>query len=341
VEWKIEHGCNFNKTKELEFMTAHLLRFFAATALLASAATLAGAQSNTAEGTGMLLGPNDQLMIRALDAEEISDKTYRINPSGDLTLPMIGTLKAAGQTVGQLEEEIASMLRKYIRQPKVAVTVTEFHSQPASVIGAVTTPGIVQLQGKKTLVEVLSMAGGLRQDAGQSVMITRQKEWGLLPLPGAKPDATGQFSTAEVRLKDVLEARNPEQNITIRPNDIISVLRAESVYVLGAVKSAGKFVLNERDALSVLQALSLAGGLERTAAPQKAKILRITPGAVRRTEVPLDLKTVFSGKTTDVILQPDDILFIPDSAQKRAALRTLEALMSIGTTAGAGVILYH
>jgi polysaccharide export outer membrane protein len=327
-------------------MSTYPLRMFAATALLAavtfaSPSAAAGAQGSTDERTGSVLGPNDQLTIRALDAEEISDKTYRVSGNGDLALPMIGTIKAAGLTVGQLESAVASALEKYIRHPKVSVTLTEVHSQPVSVIGAVATPGVVQLQGTKTLVEVLSMAGGVRNDAGQSVMITRQQQWGSLPLAGVRPDATGQFSIAEVRLKDVLEARNPEQNIAIRPNDIISVPRAETVYVLGAVKRAGNFVLNERDALSVLQVLSMAGGLERTAAPQKAKILRITPGATRRAEVALDLKMIFSGKTADVVLQPDDILFVPDSTQKRAGLRIVEALMSIGTTAGTGVILYR
>src|SRR6267143_1531084 len=235
-------------------MSRSPLRFFAAALLLAAAfasPSTAGAQNSTEERSGSVLGPNDQISIRALDAEEISDKTYRVSSSGDLTLPMIGTLKAAGLTVGQLESEVASALQKYIRHPKVAISVTEFHSQPVSVIGAVTTPGIVQLQGKKTLVEVLSMAGGLRNDSGQSVTITRRQEWGILPLSGARPDATGQFSIAEVRLKDLLEARKPEQNIAIQPNDIISVPRAETIYVLGAVNKAGGFVLNDRDALSV------------------------------------------------------------------------------------------
>jgi polysaccharide export outer membrane protein len=320
------------------------IRVFMAAALLGAAvlAAPAGAQvTGNDVAARYVLGPNDQLTIRALDAEEISDKTYRVGSDGDLTLPMIGRVKAAGLTAGELESELVSKLEKYIRRPKVAVTVTEFHSQPVSVIGAVTTPGVIQLQGKKTLVEILSMAGGLRNDAGQSVMITRRKEWGPLPLPGVKEDATGQFSIAELRLKDVLEARIPELNIMIRPDDLISVPRAETIYVLGAVKRAGGFVLNERDALSVLQALSLAGGLERTASPQKAKILRIDAAGNRRQELLLDVNQIFSGKATDVALQPDDILFIPDSAQKRAALRTLEALMSIGTTAGAGVILYR
>ena len=324
-----------------KYSTRAIVAAFLAAAILTGASAPASGQDAVQTGNSYVLGPNDQITIRALDAEELSDKTYRVGQDGDLTLPMIGRVKAVGFTAGQLESELAGKLEKYIRHPKVAVTVTEFHSQPVSVIGAVTTPGIVQLQGQKTLVEVLAMAGGLRSDAGQTATVSRRQEWGILPLPGARMDQPGQVSVAEVRLKDVLQARNPEQNITMRPNDIISVPRAETIYVLGAVKRAGGFVLNERDALSVLQALSLAEGLDRTASPQKAKILRMAPGTTRRTELPVNLKQIFSGKATDVALQPDDILFIPDSAEKRAALRTLEALMSIGQTAGAGVVLYR
>src|SRR5207245_11127200 len=109
-----------------------------------------------------------------------------------------------------------------------------------------------------------------------------------------KLDSTGQISTGEVKLQDVLGARNPGQNILVRPNDVITVSRNEIVYVLGAVRRAGGFPLNEHEALSVLQVLSLAEGLELTAAAQKAKILRITTGATRRTEMPLNLDQIFS-----------------------------------------------
>jgi len=286
-----------------------------------------------------ILGPNDQISVRALDAEEISDKSYRISAAGDVTFPMIGRIKAAGLTVEELESALVKALQEFIRYPKVAVTVTEFHSQPVSVIGAVTTPGVQQLQGDKSLIEVLSMAGGVRNDAGSSITITRKREWGVLPLPEAKVDPTGKFSTGEIKLKNVLGARNPEQNIVIRPDDVISVTRNEIVYVLGAVKRAGGFPMNENDTLSVLQALSLAEGLERTASPKETKILRLMPGATRRTEVLVNLDSIFSGKAEDVALQQDDILFIPDSKQKRAVLRTLEALVSMGTAAGAGIII--
>jgi len=254
---------------------------------------------------------------------------------------MIGKVKAAGLTVEELESSLVQALQEFIRQPKVAVTVTEFHSQPVSVMGAVTNPGVLQLQGNKNIIEVLSMVGGVRNDAGSSITITRKREWGVLPLPNAKLDPTGQFSTGEIKLKDVLGARNPEQNILIRPNDVISVTRNEIVYVLGAVKKAGGFPMNEHDTLSVLQILSLAEGLERTAAPQQAKILRVTPGATRRTEMLVNLDQIFSGKAEDVQLEQDDILFVPDSREKRAVLRTLEALVSMGTTVGAYAIIYR
>src|SRR5882672_10938915 len=105
-------------------MSTYPLRIFAGAALLVagvlvSPSSAVGAQSATDERTGNVLGPNDQLTIRALDAEEISDKPYRVSSSGDITLPMIGTLKAAGLTVGQLESAVASALEKYIRHPKV------------------------------------------------------------------------------------------------------------------------------------------------------------------------------------------------------------------------------
>jgi polysaccharide export outer membrane protein len=325
--------------------TVYSIRIFASAVFLAmlalGSASAGTVQDNRTVSTDYVIGPGDQLTIRALDAEEISDKSYRIDPDGNLNLPMIGRLKAAGMTTGQLESELVSRLERYIRHPKVAVTVTEVHSQPVSVIGSVMAPGIHQLLGRKTLVEILSMAGGVRDDAGQSVTITRRKEWGTLPLADAKQDVDGQFSTAEVRLKDLLEARRPEDNIVIFPNDIISVSRAETIYVLGAVKKAGGYVLNERDSLSVLQALSLAGGLERTAAAQSSKILRNLPGQAQRVEVPLDLKQILSGKATDIALRPDDILLVPDSNQKKAGYRALEALTAIGTTAAVGLVLYH
>jgi polysaccharide export outer membrane protein len=151
-----------------------------------------------------VLGPADQIMIHALDIPDISGKTQRLDLNGDLKLPMIGRVHAAGMTLDQLERELTERLKVYLEEPDVAVTVTEFHSQPVSVIGAVGTSGVHQLEGRKTIIEVLSMAGGVGGDAGPSLRITRRLEWGRIHLPGAREDATGGFSIAEVDLRSLL-----------------------------------------------------------------------------------------------------------------------------------------
>jgi polysaccharide export outer membrane protein len=290
----------------------------------------AGSTLSKAIRSTYILGADDQITVHALDAEEISEKPMRIDMSGYIRLPLVGRILAAGLTVEQLENEIAARLRKYIKEPDVAVSVLEFRSQPISVIGSVKAPGVYQLQGHKTLVECLSVAGGASDDAGYSVKITRRLEWGPLPLPSAVTDPTGHFSIAQVKLAEIIAARNPAENILILPEDIISVPRGEMVYVIGTVPRAGGFVLHERETLSVLQALALAGGADHNAAPQKARILRAV-GNGKRIEIPVNLRTVMAGKSGDLPLQAEDILLVPSSTSKVVVARIAEAALQMGT----------
>ena len=287
--------------------------------------------------SGYVLGSEDQLVIRILEAQEIADKPVPVDQSGFIELPLAGKVRAAGLTTGQLQDELTRRLTTYIRSPHVIVSVQEYRSQPVSVIGAVGAPGLHQLRGQKTLVEVLSLAGGPRQDAGHSIKITRRLAFGRLPLPGARDDASGAFSVAEVSLRSILDAARPEDNIQVRPYDVISVPRADLVYVVGEVEKSGGFVLNERESITVFQSLSLAGGLRRTAAPQSARILRAGGGTAARREIPVDLKKILAGRASDISLQPDDILFIPASGPKRAGARALEAAIQVGT----GVVIWR
>src|SRR5579883_2668772 len=121
-----------------------------------------------------VLGPSDEIVILALNAEELANKPIRITAGGDINLPMVGRVHVAGMTVEQFEGELTKRLKSYILNPEVAVNVTQFKSQPVSVIGSVANPGVIQLEGRKTLIEVLSMAGGVRPDAGYRVKITRK-----------------------------------------------------------------------------------------------------------------------------------------------------------------------
>jgi len=236
-----------------------------------------------------VLGPEDQITIRALHCEEISDKPFRIQPDGKLNLPLVGSVTVAGLEIPAFESKLRDLLRAYYVNPEVTVTVTEFRSQPVSVVGAVANPGVHQLQGRKTLLEIISMAGGTKPDAGPVVKITRRLDWGRIPLKSAHDDAEGEFSVADISLKDLIESRNPAENILIRPSDVISIPPAALVYVIGEVKKSGGFVLSNRTSLSVLEALSMAEGLQPRAAPGKARILRATDSATERQEEPINV----------------------------------------------------
>ncbi len=280
-----------------------------------------------------MLGVDDQVVIQAADAPDLSGKTVRIGSDGMISLPMVGRIQAGGMTVEQLETELVRRLKVYIKEPQVSVNLAETHSLPVSVIGSVTTPGVHQIQGKKTLVEVLSQAGGLRADAGYSVKITRKKESGPIPLASAKEDATGQFSVAEVRLRDIMEAKNPAENILVMPNDVISVPRAEMIYVIGEVVKPGSIVLGDQQNMSVLQALSLASGLGKVPKSKEARLLRLAPGTGGRTEISVNLKDMLTAKSKDMPMQAEDILFVPNSVARTMTMKAVEMMISTGATA--------
>lgn len=283
------------------------------------------------------LGPDDQITIRVLNLEEIGTDAYRIDFRGNIDVPLIGKLHAADLTVDELQTEIKKRLTSELKDPMVTVSVKEFRSQPVSVLGAVVTPGVHQIHGPTTLLEVLSAAGGIRQDAGNTIHITRRRSAGTIPLPGVRVDDSNEFYLAELRVRSVMEGQNPKENILVLPDDVISVPKGEMVYVIGAVHRAGGFVLNERETISILEALSMAEGLDHEAGASSAKILRLTPDGKSRTQIPIDVKKIMSGKSPDVSLIANDVLFLPTSVSKNAAVRGAEAALAIGT----GLAIYR
>lgn len=288
---------------------------------------LAGAEDRRED---YVLGIDDVVVVRVLDLDEIKPDPLRIDMRGYINLPLVGRIQAGGRTVEQLERDIALRLDSILHKPEVTVSVQEFRSQPVSLLGAVRSPGVMQVRGRKTLYEVLSMAGGLNPDAGNWINITRRKESGPLPLKEVRQDDTGEFLIGRVAVKSVMEAKNPEENILIMPNDVISVPKADLIYVIGSVKRSGGFVLAEKEQISALQALSLAEGLDRGASPTRAKILRQGADG-KRQEIAIDIKKIMAGKANDVPLVANDILFIPSSSMRTVGWRTFEAGMAIGT----------
>lgn len=289
---------------------------------------------------GYVLGPGDQVGILVSDAEELNGKAFRVGTDGYLELPLIGRIHASERTAEQLEADVTTYLRKFLEHPQVVLTVTEFKSQPISVLGEVNSPGVHQLQGRKNLYEVLSLAGGLREDGGSTVKVTRKLIWGRIPLPSARDDAAGQFSVASVNVKSILDGSTPGENIPIMPEDVISVPKAEVIYVIGSVHKAGGFVMGDNTSLSALQLLSLAQGLDNTAAPERAKILRNTGAGAAATEIPVNLRKLLKGEGADLALQANDILFVPNSIGRTAAMRSLETMIGMGGQIGASLAIY-
>jgi polysaccharide export outer membrane protein len=284
------------------------------------------------------LGAGDQIMLHVIDMEEISDKPIRIDPNGFVDIPLAGKFRASGLTLDQFKSELAARLGKYITNPQISVSLTPGQSRAVSLIGCVKSPGTHDLDGPKRLIEALSLAGGVDGNAGPRVILTREQKWGKIPLPTASVDPVTGSSTAWVSLDDLLGSKNPSDNILILPNDIISIPKAEVVYVVGNVHKAGGFQLSSHPTISVLQALSLAEGMDRDAAPHRARILRPSPGNDGKPkEIPIDITEITDGKVFDPPLQGNDVLFIPGSATKSGSRRAAEAILQAAT----GVAIYR
>jgi polysaccharide biosynthesis/export protein len=270
-----------------------------------------------------VLDANDQVLIRAFQVQEIGERPYRIDMDGNIDLPLVGTVKAGGLSVDQLEAELVKRLSTYVRNPQVSVTVVVYRSEPVFFIGAFRAPGIYTLQGKRTLVEMLSSIGGLQPYASRRITVTRRLDYGPIPLPNAVTDKAANTSTVEISMGSLHDQVNPAEDIVLQPYDQISVSRAEMVYIDGEVNRVGAVELGERDSLSVIQAISMSGGLTRDADIQKVRILRPVMNSSKRAEIPVNLKLILAGKSNDYPLLPNDLLYVPRSTKVLSTMAKL------------------
>ena len=142
---------------------------------------------------------------------------------------------------------------------------------------------------------------------------------------------------AAISTAALLAGTNPELNLTVEAGDVVTVQRAEIVYVIGEVKKAGGFTLRERETVGVLQALAMAEGPMLNAAQSKAKIVRVEPDGGGRTEIAVNLKRILQGRDPNVVMRPDDILVVPNNTARSIAIRTAEAAVQTAT----GVIIWR
>jgi len=274
-----------------------------------------------------MLGAADQITVWAVDVDEISGKTYTIDSSGYVSMPMIGRLKADGLTVEEFEKELNTALKVYVIDPRAAVSVATFRSQPVTVLGAVRNPGQYQLQANNTLTDLISAAGGIAEGSGTQLKLSRTLDQGRIPLENSVIDESEGVSMASIRLRDVLAGT--KYNLPVRPHDLIVVDKGNVIYVFGEVTKPGEFPLKDRDTVSVVEALAMAGGVNRTASVSNLRILHADGSGPIQKEM-VNLKEAMNGKAVDR-LKANDILFVSDSPMKRAMRRSAEAAVQGAT----------
>lgn len=298
-----------------------------------------------AHPTNTPIGSGDLLHVDVFDVPELS-RDVRVSDTGEISYPLVpGRILAAGKTPFQLETELERLLIEngLVSHPQVSVFVREQNSQPVSVVGAVNHTMVYQVVRPTTLLEVLAAAGGVSDTAGDVVIVTRPNKPDVAKVEPASATANSQPEPDEqkitVRLRDLLESGDSVYNIPILGGDTVTVPAGGIVYVLGfGVAQPGGYVLQSHgEQVTVLKALALAHGLTPYAKSDSAVIMRNNPATGQRDLIPIRIKQMEKDKTADVPLKSNDILYVPDSAGKKALARGGEAALGIGT----GVVLYR
>jgi polysaccharide export outer membrane protein len=234
-----------------------------------------------------LIGAQDVLAITVFGEAELSGK-YTVEQDGTFTFPQIGRVKAGGTTLRAVEQELKTKLADgYLKNPQVAVGIENYRSQRILVMGEVRSPGEYQLTGEMTLLAALARAGSTTPSGGHEATIVRPR----------KNPAPGEDSTEVIRvdLAD-LQAGNMSLNVLLQDGDTINVPKVQSVFVAGQVKSPGAYAVDP--GATVLQVLSLAGGLTDRGSDNRIRIERTIDG--KRVEV--------GAKLTDVVKPGDTII---------------------------------
>lgn len=253
------------------------------------------------EGSDYRIGRQDLLEIKVFGVDELN-QTARVGEDGTISMPLLGSLRVEGRTKTDLEQHIAALLaERFVRDPQVTVFVREYESKKVAVSGAVKKPGSYEMLGRKTLLEMLSLAGGLDKDPGEEIVVFRR---------------TGDGGTERLRvdLDPLVYDADPALNLPLEPGDIVYVPSIERVriFVTGAVRKPDVYEVPRDEPVTVLKAVTLAGGPTDRAAEKRVQVIRTGADGARLT-LAVDLRQVKRGRTEDLVLQKGDIVLVPES----------------------------
>jgi polysaccharide export outer membrane protein len=242
-----------------------------------------------------VIGAQDVLTIQVFDQTDLGGR-YTVEADGTFSFPLIGRVQAGGLTLRGFETELKKKLADgYFKNPQVTVAVEQYRSQRVFVMGEVRSPGPVPLTGDMTLIEALSRAGSTLPSASGEVAIVRAPQGAKGP---TMPAADKAADMVRVNIRE-LESGSMKHNVDLHDGDTIFVPRAEAVYVFGQVKLPGAYAIQQDT--TVLQALSLAGGVSENGAMNRIRIVRVVKGEKKEIKV----------KLTDVV-KPGDTIIVPE-----------------------------
>ncbi|HEY0704021.1 MAG TPA: polysaccharide biosynthesis/export family protein [Candidatus Acidoferrales bacterium] len=290
---------------------------------------------NSAPGTNDIdykIGPGDVLGVTVAEDGAFNGK-YKVSDSGFIEVTGVADpIHVEGDTAAQLAHTIKQALidARQLRNPSVGVYVEEYHGSTITVLGAVAKPSVYPLARRTTIMEAISMAGGLALNAGNTVTVIRGPA-------SAEASGTKEGSVEIVDLGKLVRGEDSSANAVVRRGDVVSVSTGEVVYVVGAVAKPGGFVMPDPGSgISVVQALAMAQGFSQYASTHQALIIRQSTSDTARTTIPVDLPLLMRGQETDMRLSPNDILFIPESNLKK----TIKVMGDIGMALVNGVAIY-
>jgi polysaccharide export outer membrane protein len=247
------------------------------------------------------IGAQDLLEISVFGLEALN-KTVRVSEDGKIALPLIGEVLVDDMTKSEVEKKLSALLKeKYLQDPQVSVFIREYQSKKVSLIGAVRTPGPYDLLGRQTLLQIISQAGGLTNEAGNEIIVIREHK-----------DGTNE--SRAISIEELIMKGNPELNIALAPNDIISVPidKTVSIYVFGRVRSPGAFEVRQSRIPTLLQAIAQAGGFSERASKSRVLIKRIDANG-KGLELKVNVRQILKNKRPDVKLKANDVVHVGDT----------------------------
>ena len=290
------------------------VKIFLTMCLLAAGLCLA---QDSPKDESLPIGPGDLVQIQVLSTPDLA-QTARVTDAGSITLIIGGEVKLSGLTPSAAAHAIEAKLLdgQYIVDPHVSVVVMQYATQSVSVLGQVHTPGAYPISTPRTVVDVLALAGGLNDNADRTVTIERR------------------FTKERIDYFVSNNSKNAlDKNVLVYPGDSVLVPRAKLVYVLGDVGKPGGYPWVTNDSkVSVLQAVSFAGGTMNHAVPSSTRLIHKNPDGSYE-ERKIQLSDMQKGKIPDIELEADDIIYVPFSYMRNLALSLGGIVAATGSAA--------